>query len=174
MRIHVIGTSGSGKTTVARRIAAARGIPHVELDALHWEPGWQEAPLDVFRSRVAEALAPDAWVVDGNYSKVRDVVHERIDTLVWLDLPFALVMLRVVIRTLRRVLGRLPLWAGNRESFRQSFLSRDSVILWALQTYARNRHRYARLLASPAYAHLRRIRLRGPAEVEDWLRRELR
>ena len=170
MRIHVVGTSGSGKTTVARRFAAARGIPHVELDALHWEPGWKEAQLDVFRARVAEALSPDAWVVDGNYTKVRDLVHARIDTLVWLDFPFALVMLRVATRTLRRVVSREPLRSGNRESFRQSFLSRESVILWALQTYARNRRRYSALLASPACAHLRRVRLRGPAEVEAWLR----
>ncbi len=170
MRIHVIGTSGSGKTTVARRIAAAHGIPHVELDALHWEPAWREAPLDVFRTRVVDALSPAAWVVDGNYSKVRDLVHARIDTLVWLDLPFALVMLRVTLRTLRRALNREVLWSGNRESFRQSFLSRESVILWSLQTWARNRRRYSALFASPACAHLRRIRLRSPAEVEAWLR----
>jgi len=43
-RINVVGTSGSGKTTVARRAAEALGVPFVELDALHWEPGWQEAP----------------------------------------------------------------------------------------------------------------------------------
>jgi len=67
----VVGTSGSGKTTFARRLAAGLGIPHVELDALHWEPEWTEATDEVLRARVAEATAQDAWVVDGNCSRVR-------------------------------------------------------------------------------------------------------
>src|SRR5262245_15322132 len=70
-RISVVGTSGSGKTTFANKLAGILRIPHVELDALHWESDWVEAPRDVFRSRVREAVQADRWVVDGNYSKGR-------------------------------------------------------------------------------------------------------
>ena len=42
-RISVVGSSGSGKTTVARRIAEALDAPHVELDELHWGPDWAAA-----------------------------------------------------------------------------------------------------------------------------------
>src|SRR5437016_1896693 len=80
-RIVVIGTSGSGKTTQARHLSERLGIPHVELDALHWVPGWTEAPTDALRERVTEALAGDAWLVDGNYSVVRDIVWPRADTV---------------------------------------------------------------------------------------------
>lgn len=73
-RISVVGTSGSGKTTLARQIAQRLTIPHIELDALYHQPNWTETPIDIFRQRVEESLISDSWVVDGNYSKVRDII----------------------------------------------------------------------------------------------------
>ena len=168
-RIVVIGTSGSGKTTTARQLAQRLGRPHVELDALHWEPNWTEAPLDVFRARVIEALKDDAWVVDGNYSKVRDIVWSRADTVVWLDYSLPVILWRLVWRTLRRSLLREELWSGNRESLRMSLFSRESIVLWALQTYRRRRREYPVLLARPEYAHLTVLHLRSPRAARDWL-----
>src|SRR5574340_369956 len=101
-RIVVVGSSGSGKTTTAETIAQKLGIPHVELDALHWLPDWQETELLEFREKIAQALAGPAWVVDGNYAKVRDISWTRADTLVWLDLPLPLVLGRLANRTFRR------------------------------------------------------------------------
>jgi len=89
-RISVVGTSGSGKTTLARQIFQSIDIPHIELDALHHEPNWTEAPIDVFRKRVEQSLSGNSWVVDGNYSKVRDIVWSRADTVIWLDYPLPL------------------------------------------------------------------------------------
>src|SRR5205809_1832315 len=86
-RVVVVGTTGSGKTTLAGRLAQRLGVPHVELDALHWEANWVEAGDEVFRERAARALTGSAWVVDGNYSKVRDIVWGRADMVVWLDYP---------------------------------------------------------------------------------------
>ena len=130
-RISVVGTSGSGKTTLARQISQRLAIPHVELDALHHEPDWQEAPIDVFRKRVEQSLSSDSWVVDGNYSKVRDIVWSRADTVVWLDYSLPVIMTRLLRRTWRRVVAQEELWSGNRETWRQTF-SRDSILLWAL------------------------------------------
>ena len=73
-RVSVIGVTGSGKTTFAASLAARLRVPHVELDALHWEPNWTMAELDVFRRRVARQVSADGWVIDGNYAKVRDLV----------------------------------------------------------------------------------------------------
>lgn len=101
-RIVVIGTSGSGKTTLAKAIAARLAIPHLELDNLYWQPDWQETPIAEFRERVTAAIQADRWVIDGNYSKVRDLVWARADTIVWLDYPKRVVMWRVITRTLRR------------------------------------------------------------------------
>lgn len=169
-RISVIGTSGSGKTTFARQIAQCMGVPHVELDALHWEPNWQEAPVDIFRQRVQEALRGDAWVVDGNYSIVRSVVWERADTVVWLDFSFPVVFTRILKRTARRVFTREELWnTGNRESLRMTFLSRDSILLWVLKTYRRRRREYPELFRKPENAHLQIIRLTSPRRAAAWL-----
>src|SRR5438132_8383373 len=84
-RVVVVGTSGSGKTTLAREIARRLSLPHVELDAVHWGPGWTEPPVELFRQRTQEALQGDRWVADGNYGKVRDLVWGRAEMLVWLD-----------------------------------------------------------------------------------------
>ena len=102
-RFAVVGTTGSGKTTVARRISERLSVPHVELDALHWGPDWTPAPLQVFRERTVRALDGDAWVSDGNYGKVRDIVWRRADTVVWLDYALVVILGRLTWRTLRRI-----------------------------------------------------------------------
>lgn len=169
-RINVVGTSGSGKTTFARQIGQRLGIPHVELDALHWEPNWQEAPVEIFRQRVETALSGDAWVVDGNYSVMRFVVWGRADTIVWLDFSFLVIFSRILKRTARRVFIREELWGtGNRESLRMALFSRDSILLWVLKTYRRRRREYPQLFSLPEYAHLQVIRLQSPRRAAAWL-----
>src|SRR4051794_5544022 len=120
-RVSVVGVSGSGKTSMAAALAARGGVPHIELDALHWEPHWVMAETDVFRARVAAAIARPTWVADGNYSKVRDLVWARADTVVWLDYPFAVSFARLIRRTVRRSVFRERLWNGNRERLREQF-----------------------------------------------------
>jgi len=171
LRIVVVGTTGCGKTTVARQLAQLFGIPHVELDALNWEPNWTTAPTDLFRQRVEGSLKGDGWVVDGNYSAVRDIVWPRATTLVWLDYHLWVIMWRLVSRTFRRTVTREELWNDNRERFLDQFLSRDSLFLWALRTYRMRRRTYPLLLSRPEYAHLRVVHLRSPGETREWLSR---
>ena len=167
-RIHIVGTSGSGKTTLARQISQHLAIPHLELDALYHEPNWTEAPTEVFRKRVEQALRGENWVVDGNYSKVRDIVWSRADTVVWLDYPLPVIMRRVVRRTIRRVVIQEELWNGNRETWQTTF-SRDSIILWVLQTYRKSRKEYPILFKQPEYAHLKVVHMRSPITTKNWL-----
>lgn len=170
-RIHIVGTSGSGKTTLARQLAALLDIPHVEMDAFQWQPGWAPLDKEIFRERLAEALAGDGWIVDGNYFAYRDLTLARADTIIWLDYPLPLVLWRVSVRTGRRLVQRTELWNGNRERLRSVF-SRDSIILWALTSYGHNRHRYREMMRrpDPDVAHLRIIRLRSPRATAIWLR----
>lgn len=167
-RIAVVGSTGSGKTTLARELAHRFGSPHVEFDALHWEPNWTQAAVDVFRGRVGEALSGDAWVADGNYGAVRDITWSRADTIVWLDYRLSIILSRLIRRTLRRVTTGEELWNGNRERWAHQF-TRDSLLLWALQTYHRRRRDYTRYLQQPEYAHLTVIHLRSPSETRRWL-----
>ncbi len=168
-RICIVGTSGSGKTTLARLLAERLNIPHVELDALHWQPGWTSTETPLLLARVAEALSGDSWVVDGNYSSLHDVTWARADTVIWLDYALPLVISRITRRTARRLITRTELWNGNRERLRSVF-SRDSIILWSLTTWGKNRHRYRQQFAQPDFSHLRLIRLRSPRQTRRWLR----
>jgi adenylate kinase family enzyme len=168
-RIAVVGTSGSGKTTLAHQLAQRLGIPHVELDALHWGPNWTPAPRQVFRECTAQALTRDAWTTDGNYSAVRDIVWSRADTVVWLDYALPVILWRVARRTIRRFVMREELWNKNHERFRDAFLSYDSIILWAVRTYRRRRREYPVLFSEPEYAHLSIVQLRSPRAARLWL-----
>jgi adenylate kinase family enzyme len=168
-RVVVLGVSGAGKTTFAAALSRRLGVPHIELDALHWEPNWVMAELDVFRDRVTRAVAADQWVADGNYSKARDLVWSRADTAVWLDYSFGLAFVRLLRRTLGRVAGGQELWNGNRERFTDQFLSRDSLFLWVLKTYPKYRATFPVLFVSDQYRHLEVVRLRNPVAAETWL-----
>ncbi len=167
-RIAVVGTSGSGKTTLARQISQRLTISHVELDALYHEPHWTQASTHVFRKRVEQSLSSDHWVVDGNYSTVRDIIWNRADTVVWLDYPLPVILGRVVRRTLRRVVLQEELWNGNRETW-QTIFSRNSIILWVLTTYQKRRKEYPMLLTQPEYSHLKVVHLRSPKDTGAWL-----
>lgn len=170
MRVIVAGTSGSGKTTFSKALASALQVPRVELDALHWLPNWVERDTDEFRALVAEAAQQDHWVVDGNYTVVRDILWPRATDIVWLNFSRTTVFTRVLTRTIRRSITREPLWAGNTESLRKAFFSRDSILLWALTTYDKNRVRYTRLRQDPAYSHLRWHELQTNEDAERLLR----
>jgi adenylate kinase family enzyme len=124
--------------------------------------------MDVFLSRVRGAVAEDRWIVDGNYSAIRDLVWQRADMVIWLDYSLTQIMWRICKRTVWRALTRQELWNGNREPVAR-FFSRDSIILWALNTYQRRRSEYPALMARPEYAHIRFLRFTSSKAASDWL-----
>ena len=170
--IAVWGHSGSGKSTVARELGARLGLPVAELDALfHTNPNWVDASRDEFRANVTAFLDanPGGWVVEGNYhGMVGDLLRERTDTLVWLRLPFRVVYPRLAWRTISRSFTHAELYGGNRESLRQTFLTRDSMLLWGLTSWrASPRKSEAAKLLLPKGTRL--ITLRSSRAVERFL-----
>jgi len=165
VKVAVVGTSCSGKTTLARRLADRYGVAHVELDALHWGPDWTPCPTDEFRARVQDALAERGWVTDGSYhGKLGETVLKQADFIVWLDLPFRTIAPRVWSRTLRRIRQREELWNGNRETWRDAFFSRDSLFVWIVTTHRSRRRRYLERLDRYEF-----VRLRSQREIDAWL-----
>ena len=146
LRIAVVGTSCSGKTTLARRISARRDIPHIELDSIYWQANWTPLPVDEFRAAVAVEADRDEWVIDGNYKSVRDIIWQCATDVVWLNLPFLTVLSRAVSRTVRRVATQEELFNGNRERPVEALFSRDSIIWWVLRTHHGRTQRYRKLL----------------------------
>ena len=168
-RIVVVGTTGSGKTTVAAELAKRLRAPHIELDALHWGPAWTEVPDDVFRERTWKAVARDSWVADGNYHQIRDILWPRADAILWLDYSFPVIFRRLAARTIRRCLTGETLWSGNRERLWTQLCTRDSLFLWLCKTYWRRRRKYPALFRLPQHAHLEVVRLSSPRQTRAWL-----
>jgi adenylate kinase family enzyme len=169
-RVVVIGISGSGKSTLAAALARLLDCSQIELDSLYWGPNWTMRSEAEFRALTCAAVSGERWVVDGNYRVVRDLVWPRAGAVVWLNYPFTTVLWRVFVRSLQRMATRKVLWSGNRESFRRTFLSRDSILLWVITTYHRRQREYAALRASGAFAAIEWIELRRPTDTNRFLR----
>jgi adenylate kinase family enzyme len=169
MRINVIGTSGCGKSTFARQLAKQQQVPYVEIDALNWKPNWTESTDEELITKLKDALSVDAWVIDGNYSRTRTITWERVQQVVYLDLPFYIVLYRIVVRSLTRGLTGEVLWAGNKESLWKHLFTRDSMILWTISNFHRNRKKYAVWVNKAEYSDIQFLRLRSRKEVADCL-----
>ncbi len=154
---------------MASQIAQKLDFPHTELDALSWGPDWTQRPNEEFRAAVEQATSCERWVVDGNYSRTRDILWSRADTIVWLDYSLPRILWRLWWRTWSRWARQEELWAGNKERLWTHFFTRDSLFLWALQTYGRRKQEYPELLSRPEFAHLTLVKLRSPRKAERWL-----
>ena len=100
-RVLVIGSGGSGKTTFAKELAARTGLPLIHLDQLFWSPGWVPMPDDQWDALIAQLIARDSWIMDGNYGRTMAVRLEAADTVIFLDLPRVVCTWRILKRQLR-------------------------------------------------------------------------
>ncbi|MES3030059.1 MAG: AAA family ATPase [Pseudomonadota bacterium] len=134
-RIVILGNSGSGKSTLARKLGAKLGLPVVHLDVLFYEPGWQAGDSERFRQRVAEALAGDAWIVDGNFlSFTGDLSLPQADTILWIEQPRWLSLARAAWRCVDpRARRRADLPDGCRDGINRETLS----FIWTFERAAR-------------------------------------
>ena len=165
-RVAVLASaSGNGKTTVGRVLAERLGVPFVELDSLVHGPNWTEIPDADLRRLVAPIIAGEGWVMDGSYRrKIGNLILDRADTIVWLDLPIRVWFPRLLRRTLRRIGRGETLWNENRETLWNAFWGRESLFGYALRTHFDRRRRYPVELAGYEV-----IRLATPAEVDRFL-----
>lgn len=170
-RINVVGTSGSGKSTFSKRLASKLNCPYIELDQLYWGPNWQQPTDEVFFERVKIALNCNRWVIDGNYTRTLPIKWKQIEMVVWLDYSFSRTLFQSVTRAIKRILSGKEIWVGtgNRETFSKTFLSKDSILLWMINTHRTVRLRYQELISDPQYSHIQFVRLRSRRDAEKFL-----
>lgn len=176
-RIHVVGNTSAGKSTLASQLAETLGVDFVELDALNWLPGWvglNATDPTEFERRIAEATSGDGWVVAGSYSSFSEnVFWDRLETVIWLDLPLPLVLYRVVTRSWRRWRSRELLWGTNYERFFPQLAvwrKQDSLVWWAITQQQRKRRAMLAKMADPRWAHIRFVRLTSTREIQAFRR----
>lgn len=168
-KIAVVGTTGTGKTTLAKQLAKQYGVIHVELDSLYWQADWKPIEGEKFRNLVAEAVVHDRWVADGNYRAVRDIVWTKADIIVWLDYSLPLILWRLFRRYTARIGKRELLWGVNRETIRKTFFRRDSLFIYAVKTNSSRRREYSELFRSFEYRHATVFHLTSPGKTDEWL-----
>ena len=170
-RVLVAGSSGAGKTTVAAAVAGVLGVPRVEMDALFHGPAWTPRPS--FLDDVSRVVASPAWVTEWQYPAARQLLLERADLLVWLDVPRVRAMRQVTARTLRRRWRREVLWNGNVEPpLRTVFSDPEHLLRWTRATHAHTATRVAVVLER--VPDLAVVRLRDRRAVHRWLTGPLR
>jgi adenylate kinase family enzyme len=172
VRINVIGTSGSGKSTFGSKLAESLSLPFLEMDAIFWCKNWTFPEDKEFFLKLASALEGEDWVLDGNYTRTISLKWDNIDTVIWLDFSFIRIFVQAVTRAVTRIFTREELWTGtgNRETLR-NLVSRDSIILWTIKTFQRNRKKFTDYMESDEFKKIHFIRLKSPRQAEKLLQR---
>jgi len=168
MKIHIVGAPGSGKTTLARQLAANLQCPHIELDALYWGPQWTPVATESFQRTVAQRVQESTWVMDGSYDSVRPLIWHYADMVIWLDYPQWFRFKRLLWRNINHALRKTNLWgSGNCETLLW-LLGPNSIILRSLKKHRTLRRRYPALMTAAEYAHIDFIRLCSHQATQRW------
>ncbi|GGL26488.1 adenylate kinase [Phycicoccus endophyticus] len=166
-RVVVIGVTGSGKSSLAVRLAAVGGMPYVAVDDLMWRPGWVQLGPAGQVEAVREHLAGPAWVMDAMWSATRELVLAHADLVIALDYPRRVSLARLLNRTVRRLREHEEVCGGNHESWRGT-LSSDSIIAWHVRSFDRKRAQVEQLCAAPDGPPV--LRFTDPRDTQAWLR----
>ncbi|KAF9551894.1 hypothetical protein CPC08DRAFT_714990 [Agrocybe pediades] len=135
-RVHIVGNSGSGKSTTATALAKILNLPCISMDRIMWQPGWVQTPTEEFQAKLRKQLdqASGSWIVEGNYESMGGLMAlEESTDVIWLDPPLMLYFPRLILRTFMRLFRlKEPCSPGCFEKPSEVFFSKDSIIWWCI------------------------------------------
>ena len=169
-RINIIGTSGCGKTTMAKKLAKLLNYEYIEMDRIFWGPNWQESDYDSFFKKLGKELKKEKWVLDGNYTKSIPLKWKYTDLVIWLDYSFLRNFFQSFTRAIKRLITREVLWSssGNKETLK-SFFSKESIVLHMVKKYRVHQKRYNLYIKDNNFSHIKFIKLKNPKQVKGFL-----
>jgi adenylate kinase family enzyme len=166
-KIIIIGSSGAGKSTFARRLSKATGLEVIHLDRLYWKPNWTETPKDEWRKMVEDVVQGDSWIIDGNFSGTMEPRFEACDTVIFLETPRTVCIYRILKRVAFYRKGRRPDMAdGCDEKFDWEFLK------WVWNYPARSKPKVEALISR--FQDKKIIRLKSKKDIENFLKNCMR
>lgn len=170
-RVNVVGTSGSGKSTFSQKLAVKLNYPYLELDAMYWKPYWGESSDDELFDKLEQAVSQDTWILDGNYNRTVPIKWSNVDVVIWIDYSLPRTFYQAIKRAITRIVVAENLWdkPGTKETFKKTFLSKDSILLWTLKTHKSNRARYTKMCSLPEYSHISFVRIPNPKAAKAYL-----
>jgi adenylate kinase family enzyme len=164
-RVIVIGSGGSGKSTFARQLGTITGLPVVHLDALFWKPNWTSTPKDEWTEVVRQEIEKPEWIMDGNFGGTREMRMQAADTIIMLDLPRWLCMLRIFKRwSMYHNKKRPDMAEGCNEKIDWEF------VMWVWKFRARSRAKVLQELRSQTEKSI--VILRTRREVAEYLEKK--
>jgi len=167
--ITIVGSTCSGKTTLARHLSRILHIPHIELDAIYWGPDWTAKSFPEFRKEVEEIVERDSWIIEGNYMSVQDIVLSKAELVIWLNYSFPLVFYRALTRTIKRMITQEEVFSGNKERFVEQFFTRNSLLYWVIKTYKKKKDNMRFIFDHNIYSNAKKIELDKTREIRDFL-----
>ena len=171
LRIAIIGISGCGKTTLAQQLSEQYAIQYFKIDEMYWQENWTLRKSEKFCELVAAAIATDRWVIDGHGASAKMMIWQRATHIIWLNYPFVRVFSQLLRRTIRKAWTREVIFSGNRESLRQSFFSKDSILLYMLQNFSAKRRELRGYLDEYSELQVKVIGLDTPVSLEFLLQK---
>ena len=165
MKINIVGISGSGKSTFAKKIADKLHHPYIELDSIYWRSDWKHNPN--FLTDLNSSLsANSSYVLDGNYTSSDHLKWKDIDLVIWLDYSFHLSFYRCLTRTIKRLITKECLWGSNKETL-SNILGKNSILYFMVTHYYKNKKKFENDMVN--HSNITFIRLRTPKEAEAFL-----
>ncbi|MCB0825586.1 MAG: hypothetical protein KDC26_05315 [Armatimonadetes bacterium] len=166
-RIQIKGSSGSGKSTFAKRLSEITGIPYYEGDTIYWRANWTAPTNEEFADRLDKALSGEEWIFDGNYGSQSEFFSQRVETVIILNYSFWLIMKRLLRRSIRDVSSKKMMYGHSQQTFRAAFTGKMGLIPYTIRTFRRRLRQYDELDANPG--HIQVIRFRHPCEADKFL-----
>lgn len=133
-KILVCGESCSGKSTFGSVLSSKLKINSYDLDEIHWLPDWNVNPSNMFNKKINQIIKKEEWIVSGNYFKRQNTIIQNCDTVIYLKIGFWTRFYRALARGISRSIRNIPVCNGNYETLKQTFLSKDSLLLYIIKT----------------------------------------